>query len=178
MSAMTKRVNITTTVAIRNINPPLCGTYKNIVMSTGNILKCLCKRAIVEEILPNGSTIRLNMKNYYLDNGAGLDADLNKIEEEVNPEETVVETPVPAEEVINEPAPIIEPEAPVEDIQPVIEETPIEEHAVEDEEVVEDIVDQETVGENVDENISAENPVVENDQPGNNGYANNKKKKH
>lgn len=68
MPARTKRVNVTTVVAVRTTNPPICGTLKNIEMTTGDILKCLCKRAFVEEILPDGSTIRLNMKNYYTDN--------------------------------------------------------------------------------------------------------------
>lgn len=68
MPARTKRVNVTTVVAVRTTNPPICGTLKNIEMTTGDILKCLCKRAFVEEILPDGSTVRLNMKNYYTDN--------------------------------------------------------------------------------------------------------------
>ena len=74
MPAMTKRVNINAKVPVRDIKPPIYGTLNNIVMSTGNILKCLCKRAIVDEILPDGSTVRLTMKNYYTDNGAGLTA--------------------------------------------------------------------------------------------------------
>lgn len=74
MPTMTKRVNVRATVAVRNTNPPIYGTYKNIIMTTGDILKCLTKRATVDEILPDGSTIRLNYKNYYTDNGAGLDA--------------------------------------------------------------------------------------------------------
>lgn len=68
MPARTKRVNVTTVVAVRTTNPPICGTLQNIEMTTGDILKCLCKRAKVEEILSDGSTIRLNMKNYYTDN--------------------------------------------------------------------------------------------------------------
>lgn len=74
MPSMTKRVNVVTRVAVRNITPPISGSYKNIVMSTSDILKLLSKRASVEEILPDGSTVKLTMKNYYLDNGAGLDA--------------------------------------------------------------------------------------------------------
>ena len=74
MPAMTKRVNVRTVVAVRTINPPISGTVSNVIMSTSDILKCLCRRAIVDEVLPNGKTIRLNMRNYYLDNGAGLDA--------------------------------------------------------------------------------------------------------
>lgn len=89
MAAMTKRVNINAPVAIRTITPPIYGTCKNIIMSTGDILKCLCKRAIVDEILPDGSTVRLTMKNYYTDNGAGLDASKVTpiIAEEPNPVE-------------------------------------------------------------------------------------------
>lgn len=74
MPSMTKKVNVVTRTAVRNITPPISGSYKNIIMSTSDILKLLCKRALVEEILPDGSTVRLTMKNYYLDNGAGLDA--------------------------------------------------------------------------------------------------------
>lgn len=96
MAAMTKRVNIKTTIAVRNTTPPVCGTYKDIVMTTGDILKCLCKRAVVEEILPDGSIIRLNMKNYYTDNGAGLDAKPTKVNTIVNTE------PAVEEEKINE----------------------------------------------------------------------------
>ena len=44
----TKRVNIVAHVAIRNITPPIYGTLKDVVMTTGDILKCLCKRAKVE----------------------------------------------------------------------------------------------------------------------------------
>lgn len=81
MPAMTKRVNVRTVVAVRTTNPPISGTYKNVIMTTSDILKCLCRRAHVEEILPNGKTIKLNMHNYYLDNGAGLDARKPKVEE-------------------------------------------------------------------------------------------------
>lgn len=76
MSNMTKYVRIRTQVAVRNVNPPICGTYEGI-MTTGDILKCICKRAIVHEILPDGKTVRLNMSNYYIDNGAGLNAEVH-----------------------------------------------------------------------------------------------------
>lgn len=76
MSNMTKYVRVRTQVAVRNVNPPICGTYEGI-MTTGDILKCICKRAIVHEILPDGKTVRLNMSNYYIDNGAGLNAEVH-----------------------------------------------------------------------------------------------------
>ena len=102
MPSMTKRVNVTTTIPVRTITPPLSGTYKDIIMSTGDILKCISRRAIVDEILPNGMTIRLTIGNYYKDNGAGLDAaeraaaskvaDEEKVEDHKSEEETVTHT--------------------------------------------------------------------------------------
>ena len=74
MPSMTKLVNITTSIPVRTVTPPLHGTYKGIIMTTGDILKCISRRAIVDEILPNGTTVRLTIRNYYTDNGAGLDA--------------------------------------------------------------------------------------------------------
>lgn len=72
MPSLTKRVNVKIRLPIYNINPPLLSDAKDIIMTTGNILKCLEKRAIVDEVLPDGSTVRLNRHNYYTDNGGGL----------------------------------------------------------------------------------------------------------
>ena len=44
--------------------PALYGTYQGIMMSPANILKCLLYKAYVEEVLEDGSTLELNMKNY------------------------------------------------------------------------------------------------------------------
>lgn len=99
MAAMTKRVNINAPVAIRNITPPIYGVCKNVIMSTGDILKCLCKRAIVDEILPDGSTVRLNMRNYYTDNGAGLDASRIAVVEDVK-NESIAQDEEPAAAVV------------------------------------------------------------------------------
>ena len=93
MPSMTKRVNVKAPVAIKTITPPIYGTCNDIIMTTGDILKCLCKRATVEEILPNGSTVRLNMRNYYTDNGAGLDAKKALKEAKVTKEDKVEEKP-------------------------------------------------------------------------------------
>lgn len=68
MPALIKRVNIYAPVAIRTITPPIYGTCNDIMMTSGDILKCLCKRATVEEILSDGTKVRLTMKNYCLDN--------------------------------------------------------------------------------------------------------------
>lgn len=59
-----KTVNVNATIPIRNITPPMYGKYTNIKMTVSDILKCLCRRAIVEEVLSDGTTVRLNMKNF------------------------------------------------------------------------------------------------------------------
>lgn len=100
MPAMTKRVNIRANVAVRNVNPPIHGTCNDVIMTTGDILKCLCKRAHVEEILPNGTTVTLNMKNYFTDNGAGLFVKKDKPVIEKKPEpEKAPEAPIEAQVV-------------------------------------------------------------------------------
>lgn len=65
---MVKLVNITSKVAIRTVTPKICGTHENVLMSTGDILRCILMRARVEEILSDGSTVILNLSNYNKDN--------------------------------------------------------------------------------------------------------------
>ena len=143
---MTKRVNIRTTMAVRNINPPICGTCNNVIMSTGDILKCLCRRAFVEEILPDGTTVRLNMKNYYTDNGAGLDA-TKKVEVVKEPEVEVIPAVEDPEEVIP---------AAEESVEEPVKEKTIEESVVEPEaESVDEPVKDETIEESEVEVIPA-----------------------
>lgn len=148
MAAMTKRVNVQAKVAVRNTNPPVYGRHDNIVMTTSDILKCLCRRAIVDEIMPDGSLVRLNMKNYYLDNGAGLTASNPvrivipkekkvekpvepKVEESVKVEETKEEVPeAPAVEEAAE-AQVVETTGPIEN--EVETQSIVEDNAVADE---------------------------------------------
>ncbi len=181
MPAMTKRVNINAKVPVRDVKPPIYGTLNNIVMSTGNILKCLCKRAIVDEILPDGSTVRLTMKNYYTDNGAGLTAapdptkkkatakaakhvKVHKPEPivEVKEEPVVVEEPTvvePEPVVVEEVAETSEPDAVVE--EPVVVEENAEVVATESEENIKE--------ENVDNAGSQEKDSTETDDESNEG---------
>lgn len=63
-NTMLKKVNIIAQIPIRTVYPPIYGTYKGVVMSPSVILKCIMHKAIVEEVLSNGETIRLNAKNY------------------------------------------------------------------------------------------------------------------
>lgn len=60
----TKIVNIKATIPIRDTTPPIYGVKTNVKMTHSDILKCLCRRAIVEEVLPDGSTVRLTTKNF------------------------------------------------------------------------------------------------------------------
>lgn len=142
MAAMTKRVNVQAKVAVRNTNPPVYGRHDNIVMTTSDILKCLCRRAIVDEIMPDGSLVRLNMKNYYLDNGAGLTASnpvrivIPKEKKVEKPVEPKVEEPVKVEETKEE-----VPEAPAAKAAAeaqVVETTGPIENEVETQSIVED----------------------------------------
>lgn len=61
---MFKRVNVFPTVPVYSIKNPIIGTTFNVELSVGDILCCIYARAKVEEILPNGNTINLNLKNY------------------------------------------------------------------------------------------------------------------
>lgn len=132
MGVVTKRVNIDAKFPVRSISPVIHGVKKDTIMTSSDILKCLCRRARVEEILPNGTTVLLNMNNYYTDNGAGLDA-----EHIVVKEDNHNVTP-PA--IVDEQPPVhIEP--PVEDT--VIEDTHIENSATK-ETVVENIIEEES----------------------------------
>lgn len=104
---MIKKVNIRASVPIKDFRPPIYGTCNGIEMTTGEILKCLCKRAIVDEVLPDGSTIRLDLKNYYTDNTPKTTTEVpaaDKVQ--------VVETRVPVE---------VHDEAPVVELEPVVE---------------------------------------------------------
>lgn len=62
-----KIVNIEAKMKIGVITPPIYGREKNKKLSYGEILKCLAMRAIIDEVMPDGSTVRLNMTNYHYD---------------------------------------------------------------------------------------------------------------
>ena len=143
MPAMTKRVNVVTRVAVRNVNPPISGSYKNIIMSTSDILKLLSKRAMVEEILPDGSTVKLTMRNYYTDNGAGLDAYAGvNMDDKYNTDKDSKKNRGP---LVHKAKPATPPTPPV---KPIIEPAPIE---VVDEEKVEAVIEEVKEAEGTDE---------------------------
>ena len=61
---MNKIVNIYPSMAILGVNPPIRTTQIKVTKSTSEIRACIIARAMVDEILPNGKTIRLNLNNY------------------------------------------------------------------------------------------------------------------
>lgn len=155
---MNKKVNVTarTPVIVPSVAVPLRGTVRNIVLSEQDIFKCITQKAIVDEILSNGSLVRLSLSNY------------NKVNEVVKPEPVVV-APAPVEEAV----PVIE--TPEEETTVVAEPEVViasEEEAevfdTEETEVVEEVVEETTE--------SSEDPVVE-PAVENRPKHNNKKKK-
>ena len=147
---MIKKVNIRASVPIKDFRPPIYGTCNGIEMTTGEILKCLCKRAIVDEVLPDGSTIRLDLKNYYTDNTPKTTTEVpaaDKVQ--------VVETSVPVD---------VHDEAPVVELEPVVECETATIDAIEAADAVDAVVEVETapVEEDVTDAVNAvEEPVTE-----------------
>ena len=77
MNKLTKVVNIFPSMPITGINPPIRSTVKRVTKSIDEIKICLMARAIVEEILSDGSTIRLNIGNYDKCNNTQCDCNGN-----------------------------------------------------------------------------------------------------
>ena len=60
----TKIVNINARIPVKTVAPPIYGVKMGIEMSISDILKCLTRRAIVHQVLSDGSTIQLTTKNF------------------------------------------------------------------------------------------------------------------
>ena len=61
---LTKVVNIYPSMPITGVNPPIRTTVKRVTKSIDEIRTCLMARATIEEILSDGTTVRLNIGNY------------------------------------------------------------------------------------------------------------------
>jgi hypothetical protein len=113
---MTKKVNIYPKYPITSVTPAIRTVSLGITKPVEDIRKCIIARAIVDEVLSDGTTVRLNMNNFNKNN------DKSKVEkaveavktsesitEEVKPEITeqegivVDEEPAAEEEVVEEP---------------------------------------------------------------------------
>ena len=114
MNNMTKIVNINARFPIKSITPPIYGTLTNVEMSTSNILKCLMRHAIIEEVLPDGSTIPLNYKNYYTDNYK-KETHNNKNNVSSANDSKIINEILNTEEIINEDASLTEDSADQDD---------------------------------------------------------------
>lgn len=60
----TKVVNIYPTTPIIGVNPPIRSSVKKVTKTIEEIRTCLMARAIVEEVLNDGTVVRLNNSNY------------------------------------------------------------------------------------------------------------------
>lgn len=89
-----KTVNINATIPIVNVTPPLYGYREGIKMTISDILKCLMRRAIIHEVMPDGTTIRLDLKNFRDDNRAAMKVEKK---EEIVDEEPKTEEAAPQE---------------------------------------------------------------------------------
>ena len=136
----TKLVNIYPTYPIVTITPPIRCPIKNVRKSIPEIRECIIKRAVVEEILEDGTVISLDFANYDKDNSKKETLeDLFKKEEKkefVQPEYEEIQAPV--EDVAEEVTETLEEE--------VVEELPVEEKTV-TEEVIETPVEEAVVEE-------------------------------
>lgn len=142
---MIKIVNVKPVLPIMALRTPIMGEVLNCKLSDGDILQCIYSRAFVDEVLEDGTLVRLNLSNYNKDNSHLMK---NKvIKEEVNVK-TV--TKAHMEEII---------------VEPVVEEVKVEEPVIE--EVVEPVVETQQIEETVTEapvEEVTEEPVVEEQQ--------------
>lgn len=105
---MIKKVNVYPVVPIYALRTPINSTTLHAELSTGDILTCIYARAKVEEILPNGQTIRLDLKNYDKNNYCEPTIEhISKIDEPSNVDESNVE--------INTKQEVLQQEATIED---------------------------------------------------------------
>ena len=63
-----KKVDITPRGAITNTNPPIRTPMKGVTKSVKDIRRCILAGAKVEEVMPGGGRLLLNITNYNIDN--------------------------------------------------------------------------------------------------------------
>ena len=110
---MTKKVNIYPKYPITSVTPAIRTVSLGITKPVEDIRKCIIARAIVDEVLSDGTTVRLNMNNFNKNN------DKSKVEKAVEAVKT--------SESITEAKPeITEQEGIVVDEEPAVEEEVVE----------------------------------------------------
>ena len=145
---MKKRCRIYASLPITCFEVPIVGDTE-LNLTENEIYKCLCAKAEVIEILPDGKRINLDFTNYNKNN--------YELEDTITTEPVVIETieeePEPApveEEKVEEPVEVIEEAVeaePVEETIETIEEEPVE--VIEEENTVEEVKDESPVAETV-----------------------------
>lgn len=69
-----KIVNVNAPIPVKTTIPPIYGVRTGIKMTYSDILKCLCRRATIHQVLSDGSTVQLTTKNFRHDFEADLQA--------------------------------------------------------------------------------------------------------
>ena len=118
---MMKKVNVLVNRPIYTVKPAIIRNAMGVYLSTEDIKRCLWGKAFVEEVLPTGEIIPLDLRNFdkvhYVDVAKESDkVSVNVVEPKVEEEKVVVKEEV----VVEEPK-----EEQVEDID--IEDIPVEE---------------------------------------------------
>ena len=124
----TKKVNIYPSTPIVSVTPPIRTTVKGATKKIETIRKCIIARAKVEEILPTGDTVILDLSNYDKDNRFNTESKMDIPEtpaDPIVPEAPVVDEPVKEEsakeeETVVEEAPVVE--TPADDTEETVEE--------------------------------------------------------
>lgn len=135
---MKKKVDITPTLPIFQLRVPVVGPVMNYEMAIGDIGVCIYARALVDEILEDGTKVRLNLQNYDKDNSHLAKSNIEKIVDSVKGVENIEEVIVDKNTKL-EPSEILK-----EEVVPVPE---VEEPQVESEEVVPEIAEEPQVQE-------------------------------
>ena len=118
---MMKKVNVLVNRPIYTVKPAIIRNAMGVYLSTEDIKRCLWGKAFVEEVLPTGELIPLDLRNFdkvhYVDVAKESDkVAINVVEPKVEEEKVVVKEEV----VVEEPK-----EGQIEDID--IEDIPVEE---------------------------------------------------
>lgn len=82
---MKKRVNVKigrSCYGVLSVTPPIYRTAMGIELTESDIQRCLWAKAVVEEVLPDGTIVPLNLSNFNKDNGGKK----QEIKKEVKPQ--------------------------------------------------------------------------------------------
>jgi len=65
---MMKVINLYTRAPITALSVPIRGTAMGLHLHVKDIFKCMCQKAVIDEVLKDGSLVRLDMANYNTNN--------------------------------------------------------------------------------------------------------------